>query len=198
MAFTESALIIFLRAPERGKVKTRLAATLGDEAALKIYNELCALTMHLADQTEMPVFIYFEGQYDLLQTNTKFQYRKQSIGDLGDKIFHSVNEILQFNSKAIIIGSDCPELTNKDLIDAISLLDTHDFVFGPAEEGGFYLMGCKNLAPAFFKNISWGTGSVLATALNAVEQLKQSYALLRTLQDIDTAEDWRMYVERRS
>lgn len=196
-AFDGAALIVFLRAPEIGKVKSRLAATLGDQAALEIYKELSAITMHLAEQVDMPVYIYYEGDFNLLLKNPGFHYRKQRTGNLGDRIEHAINEVLLKHHKAIIIGSDCPGLSHHDLIDTSKLLDTHDYVFGPAEDGGFYLMGCRSLHHEIFKGIPWGTGSVLASALLAVRQHEKTYSLLRKLQDIDTGQDWKRYKEKR-
>src|SRR5688500_7324751 len=157
----EAGLIIFLRNPQPGKVKTRLAATLGPEQALAIYKELTRMTLHLASQVSIPVYLFYEGGIPSMESEiASWQCLEQDEGDLGQKISAAFEYVFQSHHKAIIIGSDCPFLTVYDIHHTIDLLDTHEIVIGPSEDGGYYLLGCRELNPELYRDIQWGTSSV--------------------------------------
>lgn len=94
----------------------------------------------------------------------------------------------------MIIGSDCPDLTPEMLHACCRSLDETDIVLGPADDGGYYLLGCTEHYPALFTNIKWSTPSVLEQTIEKIQGANLSYSLLEKLYDIDTAEDWIRYV----
>lgn len=192
MPFADCGCIVFLRAPISGTVKTRIATTLGDEKALAIYGELVSITLRLASSLNMPVYLFYEGGLPS-DRDPVFQYMEQAEGDLGKKMESAINFILQKHKKALIIGSDCPEITRKDINEACQYLNKYDFVLGPAEDGGFYLMGCKKLIPSLFENIPWSTSLVMDQIKERIINSRKSFYLLRTLPDIDTEADWIRY-----
>ena len=191
----DCGLIIFLRFPELGKVKTRIAETAGDETAFKVYQELSDITLHLAASLFIPTYLFYENRLpdELIPS---FHYQKQIEGNLGEKIVAAFDYVLQRHQKAVIIGSDCPEISPTDIMHAIELLDQNDIVIGPTEDGGYYLLGCKEKVPALFDSIEWSTSIVFQQTIKKIEEQGFTYSLMRTLSDIDTEEDWIRYKAR--
>ncbi|MEM7163474.1 MAG: TIGR04282 family arsenosugar biosynthesis glycosyltransferase [Bacteroidota bacterium] len=153
-------LIIFAKKPEMGMVKTRLAKSIGDENALKVYLKLLEHTHQIADRVNASKKVYFNkvSSIDLLDYY-KFQKEVQIGEDLGQKMRNAFLENFEFE-KIVLIGSDCIEL-NEDIIeDAFLALDDHDCVLGPAKDGGYYLIGSRGerLLPVF-NDKEWAVGT---------------------------------------
>lgn len=187
------ALIIFVRKPELGKVKTRLAATLGNEKALSIYKELLHHTRIITQQLTAKKFVFYyseielEDEWNLPDVNK----RLQSGTDLGGKMMNAFKEVFSKGyDKAIIIGSDCFELTAAHIETAFLYLDDKDAVIGPAKDGGYYLLGIKQMQSCFFSNKQWSTSSVYAATLQDATTHGLSLACLPVLTDVDTEADW--------
>jgi rSAM/selenodomain-associated transferase 1 len=195
-------VIVFLRAPELGRVKSRLAATVGPAQALVIYRELLELTlttMRSHPQVELRVTPdeSIAGQEPLLQPG--WRRTPQGAGDLGERLERAVQDAFAAKpTPVVVIGCDCPELTEDDLIDAGRLLATRDVVFGPATDGGYWLIGLKRPMPELFRGISWGTSRVLPQSLDSAQRLGLNWGLLRELDDIDTEADWQAWRARRN
>ncbi len=191
-----SAIIIFVRNPEKGKVKTRLAATLGEEKALEIYMGLLEHTKAITrGLTGVSRYVFYAGSINGNDTWSKDDYHKmvQHNGDLGQKMYYAFKDVFaQGHDKVLIIGSDCPGLTSDSLQTAFDKLSNCDVVIGPANDGGYYLLGLKNLEEAFFLNKQWSTESVYAATLEDIQNLGLSYWSLPELVDIDTEEDWKL------
>ena len=186
------ALIVFLRYPQKGKVKTRLAASLGQGKALEVYLALIAHTLETARASGFRVYLYYEGGLpDHKDKLPYFSYHNQSEGSLGDRITHAIDHTLKNHQKAIIIGSDCPGLAADHIREAASALNNCDIVLGPALDGGYYLIGCKNLNHEIFRDIRWSTSQVLQQTIEAIKKNNLTFHLLETLRDIDTLEDLR-------
>lgn len=186
------ALIIFVRNPEPGKVKTRLAATIGHTKALAIYKELLRHTFDIAALVDADKFVFYSShiETDDCWNTGRFYKALQSNGDLGIKMQDAFTHVFEnMYNKAVIIGSDCYELTTPIIENAFSLLDKHDAVIGPARDGGYYLLGMKKNIPALFHNKEWSTGAVYRQTISDLENGAISYANLPVLADVDTAED---------
>lgn len=186
-------MIIFVRNPELGKVKTRLAATVGDEKALEIYQSLLTYTQTLtaAVNAEKFVFYFNEIAETDIWSAQGFTKKLQSGGDLGDKMKAAFDMLFQQkNNKVVIIGSDCFELTNAIIDAAFAALNKYDVVIGPATDGGYYLLGMQNYFPFIFDHKKWSTGNVFKETIEDVEKHKISYAILDCLTDVDIEEDW--------
>jgi uncharacterized protein len=192
MHHSDCGCIVFLRLPEKGKVKTRLAATAGDDKALEVYTQLITITIDVVSKLAIQVYLFYEGGLPVIRNNA-FQYILQPPGDLGFKMESAIRLILQKHDKAIIIGSDCPFISHHDINEAIHHLEENDFVMGPAEDGGIYLFACKKFYPALFDNIPWSTSLVMEAISLAINKMGKSLYRLRTLHDIDVEEDWVRY-----
>ena len=187
-----AALLIFIKNAELGKVKTRLAATLGDAKALDIYKQLLSLTQKNTLLIDCQRIVYYSDFIEQRDIWSAKDYSKavQLGHDLGERMKNAFANAFKTYEKVVIIGSDCAELTPNILSDAFAKLATHDFVIGPAHDGGYYLLGMNTFQPSVFDNIEWSTDEVLPKTIQNIAALQKSYALLPTLSDLDNENDW--------
>ena len=191
----KNALIVFIKNPELGKVKTRLAKTVGAEKALAIYIALMEHTRKIAEALPVARYLFYSQEINQKDnwSARKFYKDLQIEGDLGVKIATAFHTVFKENEKVVIIGSDCASLTPKIVQTAFDKLDEHPFVIGPAMDGGYYLLGMNQFSPEVFRDIEWSTDSVFPTTIERIEGLGKTYHLLPTLSDIDYEEDWVKY-----
>lgn len=189
------ALLIFIKNPEKGKVKTRLAATVGDERALKIYRALLKYTRNLALEVASERYLFYSRFIEENDewSGRQFHKKLQEGKDLGERMYRAFEWTLERHGKAVIIGSDCATLTPAIVEEAFRRLDDHDCVIGPATDGGYYLLGLRETRPELFRDIPWSTDQVRSLTIERIEALGQTYFLLPELSDIDRAEDWDEY-----
>ncbi len=179
-------LIIFARPPVEGKVKKRLAATLGQAAALRIYRKLLKHTFTLANQAGTPCRTYYAEQPP---AHTEQPYTLQQGHELGERMLHAFRKELKNFERVCLIGSDCPYIRPEDLQAAFDALTNHDVVLGPASDGGYYLIALKQPLATLFTGIDWGTDRVLQQTLEVCRQQGYSFYLLNTYSDVDRPED---------
>jgi uncharacterized protein len=188
-----NALIIFIKNPQLGKVKTRIAQELGDDVALMIYNDLLKITQNTASQANCRRILFYSDFIDESDDwdNTLYDKQLQKGEDLGERMKNAFDYAFQDpkTQHAVIIGSDCPHLATWHIEKAFIGLDTHDFSLGPAQDGGYYLLGMKELQEEIFDNKQWSTHSVLADTHNQMRTLRKSCYLLPSLADVDTIEN---------
>jgi uncharacterized protein len=189
---SEKLILIFVRNVQIGKVKTRLAKTIGDDKALIVYIHLLNRTAEVAAEANAHKAVFYSEYIEEADEFMVpvFQKYLQNGNDLGDKMKNAfVKAFSRGYQKVVIIGSDCYDLSPSILNDAFEKLNTHDVVMGPATDGGYYLLGMKQLHKSFFENKEWSTNNVLVDTLLDVKNEKLTYFLLPTLTDIDTEED---------
>jgi hypothetical protein len=192
MMSNSDALIVFVKNPVAGKVKTRLAATLGSPQALEIYLKLLAKTRNTVASLACTRYVFYSDTVDEADewTSPPFLKRLQQGPDLGIRMYAALREVLNHHPKAALIGSDIPELAGTQLQAAFLALDTHDYVLGPAKDGGYYLIGMKTPSAAVFEGITWSTSTVLQQTLQHIHNSGKTCYLLPELSDVDTAADW--------
>lgn len=187
-----TALIIFVRNPISGQVKTRLAKDIGDERALAIYLQLLQHTLEITRGLSFRKFIYYANEvsdYDLWSV-PGYTKRKQNGKDLGERMLNSFKELFdQGFTRIIIIGSDCLQLKTETLEKAVALLESNSAVIGPASDGGYYLLGLTKFYPDLFINKPWSTDQVFAKTIDDFINQGISYAMLEELSDIDKSSD---------
>lgn len=192
----KEALLIFAKNPEAGKVKTRLAATIGNEAALTVYKQLLSHTASTTTNLQIDKFVFYSNyisQQDLWSDKQFFKFAQEG-NDLGERMKNAFTAIFHKEyKKMVIIGTDCPELHTDILLDAFKSLDSHDVVIGPAMDGGYYLLGMKQLHSSLFENIKWSTNSVFEDTRIICAKLGLNYFLLPILRDIDREEDLKYF-----
>ncbi len=169
----KEALIIFVRKPDLGKVKTRIAAHAGNEAALSIYNKLLQHTFEITFPTDYDKYVFYadaivehdlwsNGYHKALQANT----------DLGNRMQIAFTHLFEKGYKRIcIVGSDCYELSTEIIRGAFRSLDTHEIVIGPARDGGYYLLAMKDGVKTIFEGIDWSTEKVLAQTIQRLSPI---------------------------
>lgn len=183
-------LIIMTKYPEPGQTKTRLIPALGAGGAAKLHRRLGIHTVKTVGSFN-PEIHYSGGDPNLMHNWLgDFKYVTQSKGDLGDRMKQAFQ--LGFDQgcdRIVMIGTDCPAI-DKALIDrAFLALNKIEVVFGPAIDGGYYLIGLRKQISELFSTIEWSTASVLQDSLTIVKDLDLSYELLEILPDIDRPED---------
>ncbi|WP_421773495.1 TIGR04282 family arsenosugar biosynthesis glycosyltransferase [Gracilimonas sp.] len=191
---SKEKLIIFVKNEEAGRTKTRLAASIGDEQALEAYRKLLGWTVKQTRDLEVTREVWysrFVAENDIWEEGD-FEKRLQSGDNLGARMSNAFRKSFTEESfqKVVIIGSDCAELTSEIIELAFKELDDHEFVIGPAEDGGYYLLGMRGYHPEVFEEIEWSTGSVFQKTVEKIEGLGLGYIALKELNDVDTIEDW--------
>lgn len=185
-------LLIMAKRLALGEVKTRLAASVGDKCALEVYKNLLEHTLQVAAQSDFDVHLFLTGEGDdELFMPFAFTQHEQSTGDLGNRMASAFAKggFASYENKTVIIGTDCPDLSVAHLAKAADSLDTADVVFGPSQDGGYYLLGMKGRQSMLFQNIPWSTETVLETSVQKLQSANLSVAYLDVLNDIDTLAD---------
>ncbi len=181
-------LIIFIKNPVLGKVKTRLAATIGDEKAMEVYLKLLEHTLKIAGRTNVEVNLFFSDE-----VMNEFPFPKKYIQrgeDLGQRMKNAFDKCFsEGGKKVIIIGTDCAQLTKELILEAFEKLDSDSVVIGPALDGGYYLLGMKEPLSGIFDGIEWSTSSVFSETKRKMESVGIRYSVLKQLRDIDTEVD---------
>ena len=195
-------LIIFTRYPSPGKVKTRLSGTLGRIGAASLHKEM---TQHILKTARdlaglgIAVEVHVGGGTKSLMARTfgsDLAFYRQKGADLGARMLHSFSRSFDRGAtRVVLIGTDCPGITRGTILEAFDLLGENDCVFGPAYDGGYYLVGLNKPVPQLFENIQWGKGSTLHKTLEAARMHGLCYALLERLRDVDRPEDLAVWEE---
>ncbi|CAM2008576.1 TIGR04282 family arsenosugar biosynthesis glycosyltransferase [Acanthopleuribacter pedis] len=193
---TSSALICFLKFPAPGHVKTRLAAEIGDEHAVDLYASLAErlITEVYPMEGGYDLVLCYDPQHDQEQFETwlgsNWTFWEQERGDLGTRLSCAVDRALDEGyQKIALIGSDCIGFSEESIDAMFGELDHHDFVVGPASDGGYYLIALKEYNPWLFEDIHWSTETVLETTLDKIEVREKTVHQLEEKQDIDTIDD---------
>lgn len=188
---TNQALLIFAKNLIYGKVKTRLAATAGNDVAFAIYQQLLVYTASITKYLPIKKIVFYSEHIDEQDMwNDTYEKQVQIGPNLGERMLNAFAEIFSEGyHKAVIIGTDCFELTSGIIMNAFAYLNNHDVVIGPAKDGGYYLLGLKKPQPELFKSISWSSDQVLQQTLAVCKQLNLSTHLLAELSDVDNEND---------
>lgn len=201
MTSSKNLLLMFAKYPEPGKVKTRLAKSIGNEQAAlvqkKFIQEIVAEhnTNNSAGYDFMICYAPILAKSPFSKLFPSVAFSPQSAGDLGDRLFNAFTHRLKEYDKMVVIGADLPDLTQTDINEAFNALENNDVVFGPTDDGGYYLVALKQAHP-IFDNIEWSTEVVLQQSLQLVEKKGLKYHLLRKRQDIDTIKEFEPIKEK--
>ncbi|MEN2282029.1 TIGR04282 family arsenosugar biosynthesis glycosyltransferase [Algoriphagus sp. SE2] len=186
-------IIIFQKNAELGKVKTRLAAIVGDHRALEIYKILINFTHRQIQPVIAKKLVYFSNyiESEFRENDSQVQFFIQSSGNLGDKMCNAfLDQFEKGYDKLLIIGTDCPEINSEIIEKAFDELDQSEVVIGPAMDGGYYLLGMNRFIPGIFKNIRWSSDQVLKSTQDFLKLNEIKHSLLPVLSDVDHIEDW--------
>ncbi|MBS0000300.1 MAG: TIGR04282 family arsenosugar biosynthesis glycosyltransferase [Cyclobacteriaceae bacterium] len=185
-------LIIFIKNSIKGKVKTRLAADLGEDVALKIYKKLMDRTLRSSAPVRTDIYLLFSDYVDLPASipGRRVTSGLQSGQDLGERMLNAFIDGFKGGYRHIcLLGTDCYEISSAIIGEAFEKLTGHDFVLGPSNDGGYYLIGMNSLLEQVFINKPWSTSTVLEKTLHDIIENSCSYELLPELVDVDTRAD---------
>lgn len=199
----KQGLIVFAKEPAAGRVKTRLAAAVGNQVAADLYETMLLDVLELSGKLSgVETVVYWDCTEEALpRLGERFgcRSRRQVQGDLGARMQAAfAGMFASGHDLCCIIGSDAPDLPPPYVTEAYKLLAAKraDVVFGPSRDGGYYLLGLRQPRPGLFANISWSSAHVLEQSLAAADESGLTAALLPEWQDIDTVEDLQAYRER--
>jgi rSAM/selenodomain-associated transferase 1 len=199
---TPEKLIVFVKAPRIGTVKTRLAESIGAAAACAAYQQLVAvLLQRLRSLPGVQLRFTPDDAADEIRSWLKRDWtcQRQGPGVLGHRLHMAFAESFKRGAQTVvIIGSDCPSITPEDVHVAGTALLAHDIVVGPARDGGYWLIGLRRPQPELFEGISWGTDRVFADTVDRARDAGLSVKVLHELEDVDTEEEWRRFLARQS
>lgn len=196
------ALVVFARVPEVGRVKTRLAATIGESAATAAYVALAERVVAAVRQGESyslaVAYTPADGEGAMREwLGGSIALRPQCPGELGARMAAAIEGAIGAGARrVVIIGTDCPDITAAVVEEAFERLATVDVVLGPATDGGYYLIGMSRLHAALFDGVPWSSPRTLEATLERARASGLSVALLEERRDIDTADDWHAWLAR--
>lgn len=188
----KQAVLIFAKNLIYGEVKTRLAATVGNDVAFSVYKKLLLHTKDITKDIPADKIIFYSNnveEKDIWNDET-FKKYLQSGNDLGERMQNAFAYAFEKEyEEVVIIGTDCFELTSSIINDAFSFLKKYDIVIGPAKDGGYYLLGMKKLYREIFEDKRWSDVSVCNDTINTINKLHLSNHQLETLTDVDEEKD---------
>jgi len=185
-------LIIFIKNPIEGKVKTRLGASIGSANALQVYKKLLTHTREVSTQVNSDKQLWYSSMIDRRDSwnNKAFDKKLQKGGDLGERMSAAFKKGFEAGyENVVIIGSDCADLAPHHIEHAFAELKTNDAVIGPSKDGGYYLLGLTSFRAELFSDIAWSTTKVFEKTTDVFSRLGMSFSTLEILNDIDTLED---------
>ena len=200
----DRCLLFFIKHPEKGKVKTRLASAIGDRTAVMYYKRFLLEMLFTLNRGTFLFYLCYSPETPLSDIKDwlgdHYLYMAQSGEDLGERMKNGFLEAISMNFKRVVlIGSDIPDLPIEFIEEAFASLLEKDVVIGPSLDGGYYLIGFKNetFLPRTFEGIHWSTASVFEKTLSVLKQEGLTVHTLQPLRDIDTVEDLRIRELRR-
>ena len=186
-------VLYFVKYPEPGKVKTRLAKSIGNEAAALAYRGLAESgfsTLKELSPSEFKITVMFDPPEKEREVREWLagasDYKPQNGNDLGERLTHAFKSAFGEDACAVAaLGSDTLGLKKEMIEKAFDNLQYYDAVIGPAKDGGYYLIGCKEIYESLFENIPWSTPGVLKATLGWIREEGLSHSLLPELEDLD-------------
>ncbi|SFC83872.1 TIGR04282 family arsenosugar biosynthesis glycosyltransferase [Algibacter pectinivorans] len=182
-------VIVFVKNIKLGKVKTRLAKTIGNQGAFDVYTELVGVTEKATQKLKANKRIYFSESIVENQWNSHQKFVQEG-ADLGERMKNAfIKGFKDGYNRIVLIGSDLPDITANHINKGLEALTQHDIVFGPAEDGGYYLVGLSKAHNFIFNNKPWSQTHLLQETLNEIKEKQVTFTTLDTLNDIDNFED---------
>ena len=192
---TGDVLLVFVKEPRPGAVKSRLAAAIGPDRAARVYKAIAEEEIRRTaprddEYQRRLVFSPPAARARIAEWLPGEALLEQSEGDIGERMARAFEEAFARGARRVVlVGTDVPALSREDVLEAIESLDDQDVVIGPATDGGYYLLALKRADRGLFQGIPWSTPQVLTATLDRAVRLGRSVRVLQTLGDVDTAED---------
>ena len=194
--YPQGKIIVFAKEPVLGKVKTRLARAIGETAALQFHEKMLRQTMEMVCEYNLAaVELHVTGNPDhplfqSLSLEFHVSVHQQKGDDLGEKMFFALEQSLGNSNYSVLIGTDCPIMGVEYLSNALTaLVRGQDAVIGPAEDGGYVLIGARTIKKDWFRDISWGSSKVMQQSRSKMQASGAKLEELQTLWDVDHIDD---------
>lgn len=189
------SFLIFVKYPIAGRVKTRLAASIGDRAAALLYRDFVQIFIQKISRiNQVDCTIYFDPPEEEVAVRRwlgdRYSYLPQPPGDLGDRLRWGFNRQLKYYTRVIAFGSDSPDLPMEYIQNACDALHTHPLAIGPTDDGGYYLIGLNQLYPELFQDIPWSTPDVFDKTIAFAQSISLSPIILPRWYDVDVLADF--------
>ncbi|MCF7567688.1 TIGR04282 family arsenosugar biosynthesis glycosyltransferase [Sabulilitoribacter arenilitoris] len=186
---TKELIIVFVKNIKLGKVKTRLAKSIGNQGAFEVYSELVKITEKATENLSIDKRIYFSDA--IIDTKWENHYKTVQEGvNLGERMKNAfIKGFKDGYEKIVLIGSDLPDINSNHIENGLQALNNNNVVFGPAIDGGYYLIGMTKIQDFIFDSKPWSESNLLEITLDELQQNSVSFNLLEPLNDIDTFED---------
>ncbi len=193
----EFRIVVFLKEPRPGQVKTRLAASIGSNAACQAYLKLADTVLkQLASYSELELRFAPDDaiqEIERFKKHPEWRLQPQGEGDLGQRMERAVRGALSEVDAVICIGTDCPYVQKTDIDQAIEVLKGQDAVLGPALDGGYWAIGMRKPEPTLFQDMPWSTSRVLDITRERLQSAGMSFQELRELEDVDDLGAWERF-----
>ena len=202
MKYPDARLLVLSKAPDHGQVKTRLIPLLDESGAAGLYEDMLHSTLEMAVNADLcpvdlwcsptethPFFQQCRRQYGV-------ELNRQTEGDIGRRMSDALESASRSSRLLVLIGADCPALSADDLEEAFAMLDRGTgVVLGPAEDGGYYLIGMRGLHPFLFDDVPWSTSLVLDLTQTRLNSQRVKWQCLAEHRDLDTPDDYQAWLE---
>lgn len=191
-------LLVFLKYPEPGKVKTRIGKEIGHVKAAQIYRELAERVLGNIMEGNYTVVLYYSPSWSVDDfkewLGSDYVYKPQRGADLGQRMKNAIrDEIAEGAESVVLIGTDCVQVDSSVINKAFESMHDNDVVIGPATDGGYYLIACRASFNELFENIEWSTNKVYSQTMNRIDELGLKTFILEKKTDIDTYEDYQNF-----
>jgi hypothetical protein len=194
-------ILVFIKYPQKGLVKSRLAADMDETAVIELYRCFVLDTLDALKNVNAQIWIcYWPRDFKTKFINwlgTGYGYIPQNGKDLGERLKYCFRKVFQHDARgALVIGSDSPDITEDIIRSAFSYLENHDAVIGPTFDGGYYLLGFrqKTFLPEVFEDILWSTPKVFSKTIQIISNHNKKYFVLEKRHDVDTIEDVNQFI----
>lgn len=201
MSSPEELLIVFCKAPRAGFVKTRMAVSVGPDEACRRYRMLTERVLSSL-RAVRSIELRFAPDDALSEVqgwrrSPHWSFTPQGSGDLGARLARAFQENFDRGyERVVVIGTDCPEVSESDIRESFETLKSADVVLGPAMDGGYWLIGLSQPHPFLFEDQAWGTETVFQETVARARGRRLDTMVLRALSDVDTASDWDAFLRR--
>jgi uncharacterized protein len=199
----DERLLVFVKVPIQGTVKTRLATAIGAETAARLYRCFVSDTLTGVRRAGYPLLVFFHPPEADRAVDAwlgeGLTCLPQRGGDLGERMFAAFQEAFRWCSRAVLVGADCPDLPDEILHEAFACLNTHDAVLGPARDGGYYLIGFSSsggMREEIFQGIEWGSSGVHEATMAAMRMHRIHFHILPLWRDVDDYDDLKALYDR--
>lgn len=193
------AILLFVKWPQAGQVKTRLAAAIGVNEAANIYEQLVATVLERLPKSGRLIIMFdppdrareVSAWIAPLCADRHPEFLAQASGDLGARLEHAFAHAFATGCEPVaVVGSDCVEIGPETFSKTRCALETHDCAIGPTFDGGYYLLALKKPCPSLFADIAWSTELVFTQTIERARAAGLNVHQLSPLHDVDTVEDW--------